>query len=394
LLNPPRFKSKGESNNLKYGLCAWKNHDWASNHNSQPMEDTHCVLLNLTGLENWSFFGVFDGHNGDEISTHLSKELINSILNSDQELFQILSNKVSSVEYENRLKNAISNGFLQLDKKMRSNSGSTACVCLISPNQIYLINCGDSRGFIVGDNNQIKITTKDHNPEDPSEKQRIKKAGGILKQFQISGKNYVSSSTAKSGLAVSRSFGDYYLKTNDQCEQIIIAEPDIFVYNRSFQDEFLVLATDGIWDKIKNEELKQFIHYRLSISNHLDDLCEEIVDISKNKVSFFHFSLYFQNSNKCLQFSSDNMTIIIVTLPGAPQIKLDEVEKDEKLNQELEIRIKGSLHNLLIMIENYKLLKSIIKNFAKIMILMIYSKLFLKNCVTNYHQVVAFIPSI
>jgi len=294
LINRPRFKSKGESNNLKYGLCACINTD------PKSMEDTHCVLLNLTGLENWSFFGVFDGHGGDEISTHLSKELINSILNSDQELFQILSNKVSSVEYENRLKNAISNGFLQLDKKMRSkflNSGSTACVCLISPNQIYLINCGDSRGFIVGDNNQIKITTKDHNPEDPSEKQRIEKAGGILKprEFQISGKKYVSSSTAKSCLAMSRSFGDYFLKTNDQCEQIIIAEPDIFVYNRSFHDEFLVLATDGIWDKIKNEELKQFIHYRLSISNHLDDLCEEIVDISNNKVSFFHFSLYFQN---------------------------------------------------------------------------------------------------
>jgi len=35
------------------------------------------------------------------------------------------------------------------------------------------------------------------------------------------------------------------------------------------------------------------------------------------------------------------MTIIIISFPGAPEINLEEIEKDEKLNQELKIRIKG-----------------------------------------------------
>jgi len=35
------------------------------------------------------------------------------------------------------------------------------------------------------------------------------------------------------------------------------------------------------------------------------------------------------------------MTIIIISFPGAPKISLEEIEKDEKFNQELKIRVKG-----------------------------------------------------
>ena len=78
MFNPEKLKSKGEANNLKYGLCAWQN---LKNLEPKPMEDTHCVLLSLPkqGLENWSFVGVFDGHSGDQISNYVSKELINSV---------------------------------------------------------------------------------------------------------------------------------------------------------------------------------------------------------------------------------------------------------------------------------------------------------------------------
>jgi protein phosphatase 1B len=290
MFDPEKLKSKGEANNLKYGLCAWQN---MKDLEPKPMEDTHCVLLSLPkqGLENWSFFGVFDGHNGDQISNYVSKELINSILNADQELFELLSLNQTYLpeQYEDRLRNAITNGFLQLDNEMKlkfTKSGSTAVACLITPTQIYLINCGDSRGLIVSDN-QIKVATKDHKPEDQNEKERIKRAGGNVNNNRI--EYFIHQSNRTRTLAMSRSFGDYHFKKQtifNQIEQIVIAKPDIYVYERlNEKDEFLVLASDGIWDVIKNEELKQYVHYRLSIMHNLDDLCEEVVDICKYKVN-------------------------------------------------------------------------------------------------------------
>jgi protein phosphatase 1B len=286
------FKTKGENNYLKYGLCTMEGH-------RDSMEDAHCLLLSLPieGLENWSFFGVFDGHDGDEISNYVSKELINSILNADKELFELLSsnNEIASSFYENRLIQAITNGFYNIDDEMRkirvrtNDPGSTAAACLITPTQIYLINLGDSRGFIVS-NNQIKITSQDHKPENEIEKERILNAGGTVELRNIDYKKKIYDATPPDGrgLSMSRALGDYRMKCNpdkDRYEQILIAKPDIYVYERSIEkDEYLVLACDGIWDVIENEELKQFIDYSLLIKKDLEDICVDILDMCMWKV--------------------------------------------------------------------------------------------------------------
>ena len=288
-------KIKGENNNLKFGLCSDKGGFRDS------MEDAHCTLLSLPvkGLENWSFFGVYDGHCGDEISNHLSTELINSILNADKQLFELFSSSTPSKLYENRIKDAISNGFLDLDEKMRkiivktNDPGSTAVACLITPTQIYLINCGDSRGFIVSDN-EIKLATQDHKPENEFEKRRILQAGGKIKKPNNCKKPtyYVYPPTGMGGLSMCRALGDYRMKCNlekDACEQIMIAKPDIYVFERSNElDEYLVLACDGIWDAYENKELKQYIDYRLSITNDLESICFDILDICVWKVFIYN----------------------------------------------------------------------------------------------------------
>ena len=287
-----KFKTKDENNNLKYGLCSMKGF-------RDSMEDAHCSLLSLPieDLENWSFFGVFDGHGGIEISNYVSKELINSILNADKELFELLSsdNEIASSLYENRLIQAIINGFYNIDDEMRklrvrtNDPGSTVVACLITPTQIYLINLGDSRGFIVS-NNQIKISTQDHKPEDEIEKERILNAGG---QVKFRGKPYKRKEIYDikingMRLSMSRTLGDYLMKCNpdkDRCEQIVIAKPDIYVYERSIEkDEYLVLACDGIWDEVENDELKQFIDYSLLIKKDLESICVDILDMCMWKV--------------------------------------------------------------------------------------------------------------
>ena len=79
---------EGEGNNLKFGITSFQN--------VGTKEDTNCVLLSLpkNGLENWSFMGVFDGHYKDsnDLSDYLSKELLNSIKNTDQETTLLIKN--------------------------------------------------------------------------------------------------------------------------------------------------------------------------------------------------------------------------------------------------------------------------------------------------------------
>lgn len=41
--------------------------------------------------------------------------------------------------------------------------------------------------------------------------------------------------------------GDHYLKP------FVISEPEVSVFNRTDMDEFLILASDGLWDVISND---------------------------------------------------------------------------------------------------------------------------------------------
>ncbi len=275
------------------------------------MEDRNCVLMNLpkNGLEDWSFMAVFDGHSNDSVSDYLSKELLMSILEADLELFDELAQISINQNQENineRIKQAIRKAFFETDskegkmlKKLTKGiydpikdlhmkfSGSTAVACLISPTHIYLINCGDSRAILVSDN-QIKIATIDHKPNNPLETERIKNSGGTIwigeNRILLNGR---SNFLEDGNLNISRTFGDYHYKCNlekQPFEQIISAEPDIYIHERSNKDEFIVLASDGIWDVINNEEIQQYINYRLKITQNLAEICKDMINVCIKRV--------------------------------------------------------------------------------------------------------------
>jgi len=294
------ISDKCNGSNFRLGISTERYH--------KEMEDSNCVLMSLpkNGLENWSFMGVFDGHyyNSCILSDYLSKELLNSILEADQELFDELAQNSINQNQENineRIKQAIKKAFFETDskegkmlKKLTNGSydpikhlhkqfpGSTAVACLISPTHIYLINCGDSRAILVSDN-QIKIATIDHKPNNPLEAERIKNAGG---RITCDGERIIGDKLLS--YSVSRGFFDYQFKSNLEkhpFEQIFSAEPDIYIHERSNKDEFIVLASDGIWDVINNEEIQQYINYRLKITQNLAEICKDIVNACIDKVS-------------------------------------------------------------------------------------------------------------
>lgn len=263
------------------------------------------VLPDEPGLENISYYAVFDGHFSPAVSKYLSKELLNNILNADFVLFKTLAEKMfklNSNKVVERIKKAIRQGFLDIDQKMRDlpeiknreqiDSGSTAIICLITPTHIFIANCGDSRAILVSDN-RLAFASKDHLLNSSNEEDRIKRAGGILetddqrqfvRAFELSNKSFTK-------LYVSRALGDFSFKSNpkrEQCEQIISPEPDIKVHERSTKDEFLLLANDAVWNLISNEEMKTCVQqYLNSFGSELNHVTNSIIVKCLSNVSFY-----------------------------------------------------------------------------------------------------------
>jgi protein phosphatase 2C family protein 2/3 len=68
-------------------------------------------------------------------------------------------------------------------------------------------------------------------------------------------------------LALSRALGDFVFKKNNKKkaeEQIVTAFPDVTTCDIADDLEFLVLACDGIWDVLSNQEVVDFVRVRVA----------------------------------------------------------------------------------------------------------------------------------
>ncbi len=68
-------------------------------------------------------------------------------------------------------------------------------------------------------------------------------------------------------MALSRALGDFVFKKNESKkaeEQIVTAYPDVDIKDLTSDHEFIVLACDGIWDVLSNEEVLEFIRSRIA----------------------------------------------------------------------------------------------------------------------------------
>uniref|UniRef100_A0A8C3GC07 Protein phosphatase 1B n=1 Tax=Cyclopterus lumpus TaxID=8103 RepID=A0A8C3GC07_CYCLU len=318
-LDKPRTEKHNlhaEGNGLRYGLSSMQG--WRV-----EMEDAHTAVLGLPGpgMTDWSFFAVYDGHAGSRVANYCSKHLLEHIIDSSASDSPTLI--PPSVE---TVKSGIRTGFLKIDEHMRSfsdlrngmdRSGSTAVGILLSPDLFFFINCGDSRAVLYR-NSHVCFSTLDHKPCNPRERERIQNAGGSVMIQRVNG-----------SLAVSRALGDFDYKCVDgkgPTEQLVSPEPEVFEMVRApEQDQFVILACDGIWDVMSNEELCEFVKSRLEVSDDLERVCNEVVDTCLHKGS------------------RDNMSVVLVCLPNAPKVSEEAVRKDAELNKYLESRVEEML---------------------------------------------------
>jgi serine/threonine protein phosphatase PrpC len=95
-------------------------------------------------------------------------------------------------------------------------------------------------------------------------------------------------------LAVSRALGDFEYKMEPQLsatEQLVSPEPEVSCLRRENGDEFLLLACDGVWDVMSNDEVIGFIRAKMLISDDLVFVCNELMDTCLAKVSPICISL-------------------------------------------------------------------------------------------------------
>lgn len=197
------------------------------------MEDRYDIKFAEIEGHTVSLFGVFDGHAGPLAAEYLKEHLLDNVMKHPQFLEDP--------------KLALKTTFLKTDADFLESvsiprqDGSTALTAILVGDQLYVANVGDSRAIAIKDGKAIPLSD-DHKPNRKDEQTRIENAGGSV--------SYDGYTWRVDGiLAMSRAFGDRGLK------KYVIAEPDIQEAQVNSDLECLVLATDGLWDVVRNEDI-------------------------------------------------------------------------------------------------------------------------------------------
>lgn len=219
------------------------------------MEDDYVATASLGSDAAWAgtgLFGVFDGHGGADVAKFCAQHLPKAVAKG----------KASHPQ------NAMKNSFLQLDSKLAEvaktmdvtdpahpdHVGCTAAACLVRPHHLIVANAGDSR-VVLGRRGRALDLSEDHKPGSAKERARIKAAGGIVVEQQV-GPEVIH--RVNGSLSLSRSIGDHRFKKDEmrsQADQMITCLPDIKTFRRRPDDDFLVIACDGIWDVLSSQEV-------------------------------------------------------------------------------------------------------------------------------------------
>ncbi|KAK8456001.1 hypothetical protein SEVIR_4G258100v4 [Setaria viridis] len=187
------------------------------------MEDFYETRVDGVDGETVGLFGVFDGHGGARAAEFVKQNLFTNLIKHPK----FFSDTKSAIE------------LLKADTSHHRDAGSTASTAILVGDRLVVANVGDSRAVICRGGDAIAVS-RDHKPDQTDERQRIEEAGGFV----------MWAGTWRVGgvLAVSRAFGDKLLK------QYVVADPEIKEEVVDSSLEFLILASDGLWDVVTNEE--------------------------------------------------------------------------------------------------------------------------------------------
>lgn len=319
--------------------------------NRQYMEDE--TYTNGEG----SFAAVFDGHGGSAVSRYLRQNLYARYLqaktttddsivncvndttrsNSEVESETTMKEEVKDLEFDPLKSSVVSmctrsleNAFEKIDNEVQKIShwsfqGSTACVIKLCQvpvmnedgrfrSVLISANVGDSRALLSRRGRAIDLT-RDHKPNDPIERRRIESLGGkvvwcgqrdkhgnpILRN-KLGGFSGVY--RINGNLALSRAIGDRSEKP------LVCAKVDIDQWELNAKtDEFVVLATDGLWDVWSSQGVVDFCRHKMLLANKKQPtMGSTVIEDTKRKMA----KLIVKEALR--RGSGDNISVIILWL--------------------------------------------------------------------------------
>ena len=184
--------------------------------NRQSMEDS-LIIQNINGMR---ILAVIDGHGGSTASTLTAFELPPLITEFSVEGVASALNKVNRVL-----------------RRKRVPDGATIALVVQKESKIIAANIGDSRALIVRSDASVVPLGYDHKPYERSEMERLRDRGAFVMYDRVGGI-----------LAISRALGDFSIIG-------VTATPCILEYEITEADKYIVIACDGVFDVISNDEV-------------------------------------------------------------------------------------------------------------------------------------------
>mmetsp|Transcript_41517 Transcript_41517/g.104713 ORF Transcript_41517/g.104713 Transcript_41517/m.104713 type:complete len:411 (-) Transcript_41517:54-1286(-) len=256
------------------------------------MQDTHVLIDNVNKYlkskdksKVRGFWAVYDGHGGRDCAEICEEVLHRHLLSCP---------KFESGDYTNAFLESFELTEKECLKKARSvnySCGSTACAALMIGRTLLVCNLGDCEAILA----RRKMWTKGwdiveltevHRPVG-SEKKRIIASGGKVTNGRVCG-----------NLAVTRAFGDFDMKTpwNESKESFVLAEPTFREVKLNRCDDFLIIACDGLWDKVNHKEAIEIVGKVMRAKQHPDQAAEKLIAVALEKGT------------------QDNVTVVVVFL--------------------------------------------------------------------------------
>ena len=255
-------------------------------------EDRVCIIMNIPKPksivdDHWprsSFFAIYDGHSGKGCANFLKERLHNYIFNDPNFPFKI--------------KDAINSAFRQADhdflmeaQENGDMSGSCALIVLIIGEKCIIANTGNTHAVVsFYKGTKLKSIISIHRPEDENENARIINAGGtIYHDYLINEKGetvtYGKAKITPGKLYVTRAFGDLDAKIEQYGGNplVLIVDPEIKSFKISQELDFLLLATDSIYEKLSYRDAVDVIwrsineHKTQDLSIQLSSSAEELI---------------------------------------------------------------------------------------------------------------------
>lgn len=249
------------------------------------LEDTHCAVdaLDLPDQIGAAYYAVFDGHGGRRAAEFARDRMLPHILDDEN--------------FPRDVSAALVGAFQRTDLAFRAempadHSGCTALVVLALGRRLLVANAGDCRAVLSRRGKCIPLS-EDHKPCAEPERARIQAAKGTVCDGVMCG-----------ALSVSRSLGDWHLEVKSCVDGVVcgplISTPEVMDIEIVAEDEFIVLACDGLWDRFSSDGAVQFARQKLKEHNDPQRCAKELVEEALRRDS------------------NDNVTVVVVCLKPEP----------------------------------------------------------------------------